>query len=237
MNTPNCAKSESPADPFCDPVKLAAVGRWVCSQLDANPAAERVDTPDADMFLVHGFLSRKDCHALRRIVNQKAVPSTLYKGTENKSFRTSFTHHFDVDDPLTRSLETYISDILGIDDLHSEPMQGQRYQVGQQFRHHHDFFHIGESYWQNEAKHGGQRTWTAMVCLHEAKKGGQTDFPDLGLEFKLPAGSLLTWNNMTSDGQPNMKTLHAGMAVESGIKHVITKWYRQEPWRLLNNFG
>ncbi|WP_164931229.1 2OG-Fe(II) oxygenase [Erythrobacter sp. HKB08] len=204
------------------------------TRLQANPAVEQVVEGDAEVFLVENFLTRRDCKDIMRFINQRAEPSTLYRGTEREGFRTSFTHHFAIDDPLTRSIEMYISDLLGIDDLHSEPMQGQRYQVGQEFKHHHDFFHVGEGYWQDEAHRGGQRTWTAMLCLHEAKEGGETDFPLLDQRFKPPTGTMLVWNNMRPDGTANMKTLHAGMPVTKGIKHVITKWYRQDPWRLLN---
>ena len=73
-----------------------------------------------------------------------------------------------------------------------------------------------------------------MICLHAPREGGETDFPKLGLQFRPRVGTLLVWNNMTPDGRPNPKTLHAGMPVKRGIKHIITKWYRQEPWRLLN---
>lgn len=224
-------------DPFCDPAKLAMLGRHVSARLDANPAVERIDTPLADMFVVPRFLTRRDCKFVTEVINRNAAPSTLYRGTEREGFRTSYTHHFDAADPLTRSIELYISDLLGIDDLHSELMQGQRYRPGQQYKHHHDFFYTGEGYWQHERLRGGQRTWTAMICVHEPKDGGETDFPHLGLRFTLQTGAMYVWNNMARDGRPNMKTLHAGMPVTRGVKHVITKWYRQEPWRLLNGYG
>jgi prolyl 4-hydroxylase len=113
-------------------------------------------------------------------------------------------------------------------------MQGQRYQQGQEYKAHHDFFHVGKGHWQQVREFGGQRTWTAMVFLNEPKEGGETDFPLLGIALKPQTGTMAVWNNMDVHGHPNMKTLHAGTPVRKGIKHVITKWYRQEPWRLLN---
>ena len=227
-------QSEMVYDRGCDPAKLAYFGQIVSARLNAMNAVERIDTDLADIFQVERFLTRRDCQEIMRVINRKAVPSTLYRGVDREGFRTSSTHHFDRDDPLTRSIELYISDLLGMDDLHSEIMQGQRYQKGQQFKHHHDFFHTGEGYWQHEAHKGGQRTWTAMICLHPPGEGGETEFPLLGHSFTPAAGTLLVWNNMRRDGLPNMKTLHAGMPVKRGIKHIITKWYRQEQWRLLN---
>ncbi|MEL6875043.1 MAG: oxygenase, partial [Pseudomonadota bacterium] len=38
------------------------------------------------------------------------------------------------------------------------------------------------------------------------------------------------WNNLLPDGSVNDRTLHHGMAVTSGTKYVITKWFREKPW-------
>lgn len=223
-----------PLDRYCDPKTLAYVGMMVRQRLSAMPGVDRVDVPGADMFIVPGFLTRRDCKAIAQVINSRAVPSTLYRGADRPGMRTSFTHHFDRDDPLTVDVEAYISELIGIDNDYSEAMQGQRYQVGQQYRHHYDFFPTGEGYWQHEAVRGGQRTWTAMVSLTEPKEGGETDFPRLGIALRQQAGTLILWNNMDADGRPNPNTLHAGMPVKRGVKHIITKWYRQEPWRILN---
>ncbi len=221
-------------DPMADPRKLAWFGHIVRERLLRHPAVERIATDRAEVFRVRGFLKRSDCREIVRVINHQAAPSTLYRGTEREGFRTSFTHHFGRNDPLTRSCEQYISDLMGIDDNHGEVMQGQRYQAGQQYKHHFDFFAVGEGYWQQEASRGGQRTWTAMIWLNEPREGGETDFPKLGHSFRPETGTLMLWNNMTPDGHPNMATLHAGMPVKRGIKHIITRWYRQEPWRLIN---
>lgn len=226
-------QTEDRFDPNCDPEKLSAIGAKVCARLDSIPQVERVPVEGADFYVVPGFLEKRDCKEIVRVIDSRAVPSTLYRGTERKDFRTSWTHHFERDDPFTLDIEDYISKLLGIDNDYSEVMQGQRYHVGQEFKHHHDFFHLGEGYWQEEAHRGGQRTWTAMVCLDEPKEGGHTDFPLLGIAVKPKTGMLVIWNNMDENGRPNMKTLHAGTPVLKGVKHVITKWYRQEPWRLL----
>ena len=221
-------------DPYCDPAKLAALGVHVRRMLDSLPQARRLDVEGADLYLIPGFLNRRDCQEIIKKINAKAVPSTLYRGQEREGFRTSYTHHFDRDDPLTYDVEEYISDILGIDSNYSEVMQGQRYQVGQEYKAHHDFFHVGQGYWQHEAVRGGQRTWTAMIYLNEPKEGGETVFPHLGITLRPKTGTMAVWNNMDGNGRPNMKTLHAAIPVKRGIKHVITKWYRQEPWRILN---
>ncbi|MEM7780845.1 MAG: 2OG-Fe(II) oxygenase [Pseudomonadota bacterium] len=221
-------------DPGADPRKLAYFGQLVRQRLVAHPAVKQLEHKRAEVFQVEGFLKRKDCKEIVKVINHECVPSTLYAGFERDKIRTSQTHHFGPHDPLTRSVELYVSDLLGIDDNYSETMQGQRYQVGQQYKHHLDYMMYGDSYWPQERLAGGQRTWTAMICLHAPREGGETDFPRLGLRLQPKVGSLFVWNNMTPEGLPNPMTLHAGLPVLKGIKHIITKWYRQEPWRLLN---
>lgn len=223
----------APFDPMADPRKLAWFGDVVRRRLVAHPAVEQVCSEGAEIFLVKGFLKRRDCKDLVEAINRQAAPSTLYRGTERENFRTSYTHHFANDDPLPQSCEQYIADLLGIDLIYSERMQGQRYTAGQEFKHHFDYMQTGTSYWKVEGPRGGQRTWTAMVCLHQPAEGGETDFSELGLRFALPTGALLVWNNMTPEGHPNLLTRHAGLPVRRGVKHVITKWFRQEPCRLL----
>ena len=222
-------------DPHCDPARLAAIGAHVRGCLARVPQAVRHESDAADLYVIDGFLDRADCREIVRIINSKAVPSTLYKGFDSKELRTSWTHHFPVGNPYTSDLEHYICETTGLDILTAEPMQGQRYRTGQQFRHHHDFFHTGDAYWQEEAGRGGQRSWTAMINLNAPRGGGETDFAHLGLKLAPKPGRMIVWDNMDRDGRPNMKTLHAGLPVTAGVKHVITLWFRQEPWRLINS--
>ena len=107
-------------------------------------------------------------------------------------------------------------------------MQGQRYAVGQQFKLHTDYFEA-TSYAEHCAR-AGQRTWTAMVYLNTPAAGGATRFKVLDKIVPAEAGKLLCWNNLLPDGRPNGATLHQGMKVRTGVKYIITKWFRERPW-------
>lgn len=122
-----------------------------------------------------------------------------------------------------------ICDLLGIDPRFGEPLQGQRYDVGQEFKAHTDTFNPGGYDFYLHTSNGGQRTWTAMVYLNEPEEGGGTRFKLIGKTMQPQTGKLLTWNNLNSDGQPNPATLHHGMKVRSGVKYIITKWFRESP--------
>jgi prolyl 4-hydroxylase len=224
-------------DPNNDPAKLAKIGAHVTKRLNANPLVQQVEHADAQLYVYQGFLSLGDCKGLIDKIDAEAVPSTLYKGTEQAGFRTSYSCHLNRWDPFVSRVEARMSDVLGIDNAYAETMQGQRYHVGQEFKSHHDFFHPSQSYWDIEGVAGGQRTWTAMIFLNEPEEGGTTEFPHLGLGVRPQKGMMLIWNNVQPDGTLNYKTLHTGTPVIKGVKHIITKWYRQNNWLEINTPG
>lgn len=230
----NAEKPVRQFDPNNDPAKLARIGAHVTKRLESNPLVQKVDVAEAQIYVYQDFLSSLDCNGLIKLINSDAVPSTLYKGTEQVGFRTSFSCHLNRWNPLVAKVEARMSDVLGIDNEFAETMQGQRYQVGQEFKAHHDFFHPGQGYWEKEGPSGGQRSWTAMIFLNEPKEGGTTEFPHLGIGVKPQIGMMLIWNNAKLDGSLNHKTLHTGTPVIAGVKHIITKWYRQNNWLQLN---
>ena len=114
-------------DPNNDPAKLARIGTLVTKRLDANPLVQQVDHAEAQLYLYEGFLSAADCKALIAKIDADAVPSTLYKGTEQEGFRTSYSCHLNRWDAFIAKVEARMSDVLGIDNTYAETMQGQRY--------------------------------------------------------------------------------------------------------------
>ena len=94
-----------------------------------------------------------------------------------------------------------------------------RYDIDQQFKLHTDC-------WDTVRDEGrNQRILTALIVLQQANEGGETVFPNLGLEARLPAGYMIVWHNTAGGGCNNM-LLHGGMPPINGSKLVMTKWYR-----------
>jgi prolyl 4-hydroxylase len=231
------AETKKKFDPNNDPAKLAKIGRDVTRKLEANRNIQKVDVPDVQLYVFQDFLGQRDCQILVDKIDAHAVPSTLYKGTEQPGFRTSSSCHLNRWDPDIARIETKMTQVIGINNNFAETMQGQRYHVGQEFKAHHDFFHISQDYWLKEGPTGGQRTWTAMIFLNNVPEGGATEFPHVKVGVRPQAGAMLIWNNMNPDGSMNYKTLHAGTPVKAGSKYIITKWYRQHNWLALNSGG
>lgn len=224
------------ADEKADPRRLAAVGAAVRARLAQDPRTQPRGGRAADLFTVPAFASPAECAALLALIERGAQPSPLFNdgGSGRTDVRTSSTHYFR-SEPLALELGRRMDALLGLDRAHAEPLQGQRYRPGEQYRHHIDVFRPERAHWQRERLRGGQRTWTAMLYLNEVEAGGETDFPRLGLAIRPEAGLLVAWDNLDRKGRPNRAVLHAGTPVERGIKYVVTQWYRLEPWRGLGD--
>lgn len=193
--------------------------------------SQRVPDKRVEMFIRKKFLSPAECAGLCALIDQQCRPSTITDAyAVDADFRTSETADLPGTNPLVASVYRQLADYAGLHVAHGELLQGQRYTVGQQFKMHTDYFEpTGLDYYPHTAD-GGQRTWTMMVYLDEPKAGGATRFQHLAKSIQPETGKLVAWNNQ-ADGKPNSWTLHAGMPVRAGVKHVITAWFRQRPRR------
>ena len=190
----------------------------------------KVPVCNVDLYILRDFLDASECAALVYLIDANCRPSRLMSKHPDPEFRTSETCHLDPGVPVVCAVEFKLADLLGIEPALGERIQGQRYGAGEQYKAHHDFLRTSEPYWALQEQIGGQRTWTAMVFLDVPERGGETYFPLI--EVKIPArrGSLIAWDNLAVDGEPNKATLHQGLPVIAGVKHIIPKWYRERPW-------
>lgn len=206
------------------------IGREVSARLAAAPGVVRPPVIGVDMVLLRDFLGPDECARLIALIDADCRPSRLMSGDPPAGFRTSETCNLDASDPTVLEVGRRMTALTGIDPRFAEIIQGQRYRPGQEFRPHHDFLRTDHPYWSRQATVGGQRTWTLMVFLDVPAEGGRTRFPRLELEVPPRAGTLLAWNNLDATGEPNELTLHQGMPVRAGVKHILTRWYRERPW-------
>lgn len=209
----------------------AAAGASVRPLLEAVPGMVRFTTGLAEIFMLENFIDQAACDSLIELIDENCQPSPIFEAEGYDSqYRNSSTCNLLRWDPRVKAVDDGIASLLGLAPEFGETVQGQRYEVGQQFKQHADFFFIDQPYWPEVAKHGGQRTWTAMVFLNEPEGGGATTFPTLGISVAPQRGKLLAWNNMNRDGAPNIMTMHEGTTVTEGRKYIVTKWFRERPW-------
>lgn len=198
-----------------------------------NPQLEQVDTDgQLQLYTLKNFMSPEECEKLIGLAESSLKPSGVTHYNGDDYFRTSETCDFvAIKDPMVQEIESRISKTIGICLPYSETIQVQRYDVGQEFKAHHDYFAPNTESFKKFATEMGQRTWTFMVYLNNTPKGGGTRFTKLEPEAKTfypEQGTAVIWNNLGEDGVPNIKSMHHGMPVEEGKKVIITKWFRDK---------
>ncbi len=124
-----------------------------------------------------------------------------------------------------------IAALTGLDMRHGEPIQGQRYEIGQEFKAHTDYFEPNGADFERFCSFSGQRTWTVTV-LPEPGRGRRRNPVQVDRQDGVhpETGKVLAWNNLRPDSTPNPSTLHHAMKVRAGLKYVLTKWFRERPW-------
>jgi prolyl 4-hydroxylase len=209
---------------------MANPGETSTEHLLARAGVRRVPSPKIEMFTVPGFLPGEVCDALIALIDANRRPSTIADPNGDDYFRTSETCDLDPAEPAVQQVETQLFALTGIDPAHGEPLQGQRYEVGQEFKAHTDYFEPNGEDFARYCSVSGQRTWTFMAYLNNVDAGGATRFRLIDKMFQPRRGMLVGWNNRRPDGSLNGDTLHHAMKVRKGLKYVITKWYRESPW-------
>ncbi|GLI98353.1 2OG-Fe(II) oxygenase [Sphingobium sp. BS19] len=200
------------------------------ARIAAHPGAMRFPNRDLTLFIQRDFLSGTQCAELIARIEKDRRPSTIADPNGDGYFRTSETCDLDPLDPFVANVDRLIANYAGIDPIYGEPLQGQRYAVGQEFKAHTDYFEPHGTDFAKYCSVAGNRTWTFMIYLNLPQAGGATRFTKVGKTVQPETGKLLAWDNRNADGVLNPATIHHGMKVRSGVKYVITKWYRERPW-------
>jgi prolyl 4-hydroxylase len=202
----------------------------VTDRILSHGQVQKIPGGKLTLFVRRAFLSPALCAELVARIDAVRRPSTLADANGDAAYRTSETGDLAADDPVVRETEACIATLTGLDGLYGEPLQGQRYAVGQEFKGHTDYFEPGGLDFDRYCGVAGNRTWTVMVYLNEPEAGGATRFKAIDKIIQPETGKLVCWNNRRADGKLNPATLHQGMKVRSGVKYVITKWFRERPW-------
>lgn len=202
---------------------------------EITKTGNRIYYPFTQMYTLDNVLTDAECNEMMQLIDSRLRPSTVSDEadsclvTDYRTSQTSDLHYFD--DPLYLEIDRRIVDTLGLYSFLGEIMQAQKYEPGQYYKEHWDFFMPTSKEYKIYCEWMGQRTWTAMIYLNDVEEGGETYFKHLKLRIKPKKGMLIAWNNLYRNGLPNLKTMHEACPPISGNKYIITKWFRS--WSLI----
>jgi prolyl 4-hydroxylase len=214
------------------------------SQSDvALRTAQRLNARNLEIYRIEHFLTQTECSEIIAVINESelTVSSTYNVSNPNARIvnadRTSKTCYFGGSNALIAEVESRICKTLGINNRQAEQIQGQKYEVGQEFRFHTDYF--DPELLKKDKSINGQRTWTFMIYLNDVAEGGYTSFPLAFCSSAPKMGTALVWNNLHSSsaslngndgndcGKENQFSSHCGMPIIRGEKYILTKWFKE----------
>ncbi|HEY2048885.1 MAG TPA: 2OG-Fe(II) oxygenase [Caulobacteraceae bacterium] len=130
-------------------------------------------------------------------------------------------------DLVVLALRERLAVAAGLPIMNLNAPQVLHYSLGQTFEPHVDFFDPAIPAQAMNIASSGQRAATALVYLNEeGLEGGETDFPLLSLRHRGRRGDALVFFNLDEAGQPDRRTLHAGLAPTRGEKWLLSQWIR-----------
>ena len=203
------------------------------AMLAARPGITALERPFVGV--IEKFASAPECRWLVEAARDRLGPSTIYdyttgalRGDERRTSEAAI-FGFDATDLVIEAIRARIAATMDLPLAHFEASQVLHYAPGQEFKPHHDYFDPAAKGYREEIALRGQRVATFLIYLNDEFTGGETRFPSLGFNYRGAAGDAIVFASVDPDGQPNPKTLHAGLPPETGEKWIFSQWIREKP--------
>ncbi len=199
----------------------------VCAEAEVFHASPR-------MLVFRNFLPADLCEYLIQAAQPRLVRANVYDVatgvTKIDPMRTNRrAPHSVLDiDLVVQLIRARLAVAAGVAVEMLESPEVLHYEVGQQYKLHVDYFHVGSPRLAEHVQLHGQRTKTALVYLNDNYVGGETAFPRLGISFRGGAGDALIFDNVDAQGNGDMNTAHQGSAPTQGEKWLLSQWIRDK---------
>jgi prolyl 4-hydroxylase len=202
------------------------LSRW----LQAPPAY--AVSPEPRIFSVRNFVSPRMCDRLIELARPRLKAAQTYDpetgaGQYESSRNNSDCHLILPYSNLVLALvRARIAALIQMPLPFFEPPTMLHYKPGETFAPHYDFLDDTKPGHSSEIAQNGQRVLTFLLYLNEGFEGGETEFPLIGLRYKGNKGDALCFWNVTQDGAPDRRALHAGLPPTRGEKWLLSQWVR-----------
>jgi prolyl 4-hydroxylase len=181
------------------------------------------------VYVVHDFLSDAECDhiiALGTGDMEQSITVDMNTGLDaiNSDRTSTSTWLVRGEDPVVAEVERRLAELINLPAGHGCNINLLRYRLGQQYAPHDDFFDPDEPGLKETIEEQGQRFLSVLLYLSDVEEGGETFFPEAGLEFKPVKRATLLFYNVLPDGSIDRFSHHGSAPVIRGEKWVGTKW-------------
>ena len=199
-----------------------------------NHSGNKIKTEDREIEIIARFeeplvvvlgsvLDDEECDALVQLSKDRLERSKIGSTREVSDIRTSSGAFLtDVKNEIVMKVEKRIATMIGIPVEHGEGLHILKYEPGQEYKEHFDYFAATSKAASNN------RIATVVLYLNDVEEGGQTYFPKLNLSIFPKKGMAVYFEYFYSDQQLNELTLHGGAPVVQGEKWIATQWIRRK---------
>ena len=190
---------------------------------------------------VPNFMTDAECDAIIKEASKTMQRSQVvpYKDSKDQStvndVRTSSQTWLPTTHPVTKDIVQRIFDLTGFPDGSSEMLQVLRYDFGQKYDAHLDYFDP-----KLYGKQSTNRAITVFLYLSTVEEGGYTQFPRAdgkpptwdfkscvaGLKVRPVKGTIAFFYDMKPNGEYDPYSLHGGCKPVKGTKWGGTLWLR-----------
>lgn len=189
----------------------------------------------ATLVQIDGALTDQQCDEMVALVNGTLHASTMHATTPGRNL-WGIAHNPEAwsrrctegcaDREIISTLSAVTEALVVRPVQHLEPYQLLHYQVGQEYKRHHDFI------WQQSQMEMGPREFTVFYYLNDVTEGGETHFPVLRASVTPRRGRAVIWPNVQYDDRArlNPSTHHTAMPVLQGAKFGATQWIHEHAY-------
>ena len=177
------------------------------------------------------FINKDECNKLIKLCQGRFLQSSVYGSNQDfidtKSRSSTNTYFKRGENKLINKIEKKVCELLNIKLDQIEPLQIVKYEKGQEYKYHYDYFD------KESDQNNNQRINSILVYLNDLDEedGGATHFPLYKCKFIPYKGRAIHWENIDSNKNLNKLSLHAGQPILTDkFKYILTIWTRENSY-------
>jgi len=190
---------------------------------------------DPILYVVNDFLSNDECDAFVEASKGKLKPSTVISPDKNIQHESRTSENCWIEhnaNEIVHEVSKRFSILVQMPIRNAEQYQLVYYKKGAEYKPHFDSFDYETDDGKKNWEPGGQRMITVIAYLNDVEEGGETGFPELGINIPPKKGDAVVFHNTVPNDahthpKINPRSLHGGMPVIKGEKWMVNLWFRE----------